>query len=86
MKHKLAVAIAVCILALALVGWTMSRPAPMQWEYRIVSVKDARKTDKNNEDLNALGAQGWELVSIERETQEGTSFPGATFYFKRQKQ
>jgi hypothetical protein len=39
---------------------------PGQWEYLTIAEQDA-------EDLNALGAQGWELVSVS----------DSTLYFKR---
>ena len=61
---------------LSLIGWTVygqkqSQPKAM-WEYRVVS-----ETDKIS--LNELGAQGWELVTVE--------MGGAqeVYYFKRTK-
>lgn len=39
---------------------------PTQWEYKIINVRSENyRLDPNAaKDLNALGAEGWELVSI----------------------
>lgn len=70
---------AVVLLALGLLiiaGWTVygQKPSPPRtvWEYKVVS-----ETDKIS--LNDMGAQGWELVTVE--------MGGAqeVYYFKRTK-
>jgi hypothetical protein len=74
------------LLTFTLVGWTMSRPAAQRWEYRIIYLKDGNRPDKSQDTINALGSEGWELISVERELVSGSSYDGAAFYFKRQKQ
>lgn len=66
---------ALCLVSLA--GWTVygqkQQPTPRAvWEYKVVS-----ETDKIS--LNDMGAQGWELVTVE--------MGGAqeVYYFKRVK-
>jgi hypothetical protein len=60
-------------LVLLVAGWTVDgqRVVRQQWEYRVV-------TSADKPDLNALGAEGWELVDVEASL-------GATYYFKRPK-
>jgi hypothetical protein len=87
---KLTGAAIICALMLILAGWTISRPAvnipaTPQWEYKIVYLKDNFKPVKNEEAVNALGAQGWELVSVTRVYMNGGPYDGENFYFKRQK-
>ncbi len=68
--------ILMAFVVLSLIGWTVygqkqSQPK-VTWEYKVVS-----ETDKIS--LNELGAQGWELVTVE--------MGGAqeVYYFKRMK-
>jgi hypothetical protein len=72
-------AVIISVVLTVLIGWTVyaQKPAPSTapktaWEYRVVS-----ETDKIS--LNELGAQGWELVTVE--------MGGAqeVYYFKRMK-
>ena len=72
-------AVIISLVLTVLIGWTVygqkpaASPAPkIAWEYRVVS-----ETDKIS--LNDLGAQGWELVTVE--------MGGAqeVYYFKRLK-
>ena len=68
--------ILMAFVVLSLIGWTVYGQKPAQpkvtWEYKVVS-----ETDKIS--LNDLGAQGWELVTVE--------MGGAqeVYYFKRAK-
>lgn len=72
-------AVVVSLFLTVLIGWTVygQKPAPtpapkIAWEYKVVS-----ETEKVA--LNDLGAQGWELVTVE--------MGGAqeVYYFKRAK-
>lgn len=41
----------------------------VKWEYKIVTIDDYTKTNEENEEiLNGLGKEGWELVAIIRYT------------------
>ena len=61
-----------------------------KWEYRVVRIEDRRpdtaggRAGRNSaeEQLNKLGAEGWELVSVRADSQANRSSP--IFYFKRQ--
>ena len=82
MKSRISVfAMVLLVVVVTLVGWTTQAgsSARNSWEYRVVSDNDLVKTD-----MNTLGADGWELVSILPYTVEGYS-RGASFYFKRPK-
>ncbi len=70
-------AVVISLALTILIGWTVygQKPTPLPkiaWEYKVVS-----ETDKIS--LNDLGAQGWELVTVE--------MGGAqeVYYFKRMK-
>jgi hypothetical protein len=77
MKTKITyAALALCAL-LVLLGFTYRQSAP-RWEYKIDSPRITEdKLDANY--LSALGSDGWELVSVER---DGRS---RTYFFKRPK-
>lgn len=67
----------ICLLGMA---WSTQRPAPStQWEYRL-----SGKLDIKQEDLNQLGAQGWELVTIDQRILNGSDYT-VTYIFKRPK-
>jgi hypothetical protein len=87
MKHKAWLALA-AILIFGLAGWTASgqrtRPAQIEWEYKIVFVPGARMMSEKA--LNDLGAQGWELVTFQQLNQEGVTIGAGNFYLKRLKQ
>lgn len=51
-----------------------------QFEYKVYDQKDGINPDSEYE-LNELGIQGWELVSIRRSDSE---YGGYKFYFKRE--
>ena len=50
----------------------------VQWEYMVL-----KNVDTNQETLNNLGTEGWELVGSFLE--DGKLSTGAKFYFKRPK-
>ena len=58
-----------------------------KWEYKIV------RQESSEENCNALGEEGWELVAVTAETRAATSAAGSSsggstppaFYFKRRK-
>lgn len=60
-----------------------------KWEYRVIRIEDRRpdaaggRGGRNNaeEQLNKLGAEGWELVSVRIDSQANRSNP--IFYLKR---
>ncbi|QIF02635.1 DUF4177 domain-containing protein [Roseimicrobium sp. ORNL1] len=61
-----------------------------KWEYKVVSQVElfaaaSGKADPENSGLNALGEDGWELVSIQRLTHESGPSDPPVYYFKRPK-
>lgn len=70
----------VIVLFLALIGWAgfakakYASPATQTWEYKVLYLTqpgEPRETDE----MNKLGAEGWELVAVDNSHQ----------YFKRAK-
>ena len=58
MRNSLWVVIALVVVCLLAYGQApSSRPATMQWEYKVTSYL-------NEGELNRLGAEGWELAGI----------------------
>lgn len=73
----IAVAFAVLIVALIASQW-MSRP---KWEYRVVAPGDALLI----EELNELGASGWEVVSSRRATSQAGGSASYELILKRER-
>ncbi len=71
MKNKVALTL-LLICLLALVGWTTQRRT--QWEYTTTTSTIGKPAE-----LNKLGAEGWELVTV---LTDGLS---ATYFLKRPK-
>jgi hypothetical protein len=78
MNNKLFLSLAV-ILFVCLVGWTeyakarRSSPATHHWEYKVLVLTQPTFPEQLN-DMNHLGAEGWELVAVDNSHQ----------YFKRE--
>lgn len=70
---------------ISILGWSHHSQAAskISWEYKYLSPGDNMQAEKQ---LNELGAQGWELIEILPNMQQGTVYPGGTFYLKRSKQ
>jgi len=88
MKAKSLIILTVVALA-CLIGWTgyaqRSRAATPSWEYRVMFdpavasfTRDA-SFEKGVNEMNALGAQGWELVGV------NNTESGVMLYLKRAK-
>lgn len=82
MKLRLTLAIVFCALALTVAGWTLARPAGVQWEYKRVAYVDNEQPEEINKKLDALGSEGWEMVQYQQKS--GSYFQGL-YLFKRQK-
>ena len=63
-----AIKIMLLSLACALLIWLNFKPAP-QWEYQIISVPDTNFESG----INALGLEGWELVTARRASSGDTN-------------
>ena len=81
--HWLLLIAAVAVLSLA--GWTSyaQKPSPaaggkVVWEYKTLHGSRALRDDQ----LNDMGAQGWELIAFDDGERGNGSFEG-TYYFKR---
>ena len=88
MKSKVYLLLA-SVLLLSLVGWTSygqkQKSTRGVWEYTVIRANDSSGAETS---LNALGAQGWELVSVAEigVTGEATVRMGSvTYYLKRPK-
>jgi hypothetical protein len=86
MKSKIHWLLTIAVLiTVCLVGWTTSAqketPATnnkIAWEYMALKGRKALPNDQ----LNALGAQGWELIMYDDGQRGDGSYEG-TYYFKR---
>ncbi|HWQ36572.1 MAG TPA: DUF4177 domain-containing protein [Blastocatellia bacterium] len=73
-----------CLVVLALAsiilmtGWKTSRSAGNQWEYKTLYTTGTHKSDE----VNKLGAEGWELVSAVVVT-DSVGSTQERLYFKR---
>jgi hypothetical protein len=88
MKSKVYLLSAV-VLLLCLVGWTSygqkQKSGRDAWEYTVVRANDSSGAEAT---LNALGAQGWELVSVAEVGTTGEThvrMGSVTYYLKRRK-
>lgn len=71
------------VALLCLVGWGSSRAqssARGRWEYKVIM--SYTPSSNNDAELNKLGAEGWELVTI-REVEQVRTPPRVDFYLKR---
>lgn len=71
-----AVLASVCLMAWSGYG-QKQRAARATWEYKILDLRQEGNIDQT---LNTLGAQGWELVSVQS---DGTT--SGTYFLKRAK-
>ena len=77
---------AVIVIALIVGAWTTRGQASQKvvWEYKCVFVSNIHsKPEMEKPSLNELGAEGWELVAVDRPNSNGDSLGQATYYFKR---
>jgi len=88
MKSKLGFS-AVLLLFLSLLGWAEHARAQKTnndskvWEYK-VGAASVVGTPSIQDQLNQLGAEGWELVAVENVST--TTPPTAVYYLKRAKE
>ena len=72
-KKPIFLVLLVCLLAfIAVLAFGQSSPT-VRWEYTTT------EEIKNREQLNALGAQGWELVTVSKNSSSGDN----TLWWKR---
>ncbi len=77
-----------CSIAAPNDGVEASNPRP-KWEYKYLGYLRILAAAKGHGDtfedgLNALGAEGWELVAIESRAKDGTTTgQSSVYYFKR---
>ena len=88
MKSRIYLLLAVCVVAfLSLVASARQErnqaPQKPSWEHRVVSELQGHGTA----DLNKLGAEGWELVTVRAEEEVTGNFRQTRLYYymKRQK-
>jgi hypothetical protein len=79
-RYTLAGLLIVAVLFVA--GWTFqTAPTRAKWEYKSITVDYAGTPTA----ADALGADGWELVSVVNFDAKVAGMRNTTFYFKRQK-
>lgn len=85
MKRKTGLIALALLSCLCVAGWTAraQRSVKVQWEYKVVFLKDSYTIDKS---LNELGLEGWELVAFHMTTELKRDGQGGLFYFKRVRQ
>ena len=82
MKNRITL-ISILITVLLVGGWSLQQKAATpSYEYKILVVKLDASTEKK---LNALGAEGWEIVSAQQPSAAGESLDVVTYHFKRSK-
>jgi hypothetical protein len=69
------------LMVLTVYGQRQSEPR-VQWEYRVVSLKDDAPIINH---LNELGAEGWELVGFHMKSRRDKYGQVGLYYFKRVK-
>lgn len=82
MQKKIMLAAVLIALILAVAGWTQTKPAHAQWEYKTAEFALNSSTEQK---LNELGAQGWELVSTQARSFSGGTGNQIIYHFKRPK-
>ncbi len=94
MKNKINLLLVVIAIFTGLisVGWTVSaqktNSAKQMWGYKVVTVYSTNDLPQADlEQLNQLGTEGWELVTIlhEKFDRNGSQQHKAEYYFKRAK-
>jgi hypothetical protein len=80
------IAILAVVTTLGLIGWTgygqKQQPSKNTWEYK--TVYDGTYPPRPENWMTVEGSQGWELVSVATDIQNGYTTSKA-FYFKRAK-
>jgi hypothetical protein len=77
---------AMIVIALLVGAWTTRGQASPKvlWEYKCVFANNVQSNpEMGKPSLNDLGAEGWELVAVDRVKASGASQDQATYYFKR---
>ncbi len=92
MKNKIYLLLVVIAVVLGSISWTVSaqktNSAKQTWEYKTFGVFGTDTLPPTSaEQLNRLGDEGWELVTILYEQSNGAAFQQrkAVYYFKRPK-
>lgn len=80
MKKQLGLLLLVALL-LFLVGWT-AQTKPATYEYKVLP---ALNVSKDEQKINELAAQGWELVYVVPTLANGTNYGKSDLYFRRAK-
>ena len=84
MKAKVWLLASASVVLSCLVGWAVSAqtkaPARTVWEYKYL-----RNNCIDEKELNALGAQGWELVDVQPISTHPNSYVCPHVYLKRPK-
>ena len=84
MKFRLQWLLILVLSLICLAGWganSQTRNSP-GWEYKFIEAPPDRQAQGQ---LDTLGAQGWELVAVERTVFNGQSYSTAIYYLKRRK-
>ncbi len=89
MQRKVLVIISLVAVFL-LGGFTFQSSKPVTYEYKMVQVSSKKlpahvMPPQVEEEANALGRDGWELVSTQAEIYEGNSGVVLNLFFKRAK-
>lgn len=79
-NNNLWLAILLTLISAATIAATQGKKTIQRWEYKTVQAHPAEPNL-----LNKLGEEGWELVEVTLETQNGTS-SYTNYYLKRPKQ
>ena len=88
MKNKIYLSLIVITIFLGLIGWTASAQktnlAKQTWEYQVITEYGSNDLPPVNQDrLNKMGDEGWELITILSKQSTRSQQVNAEYYFKR---
>lgn len=82
MKKNLLIGLLSLVLAVLLFsGFTGQSAARAEWEYKVMPIPQFGTPAE----LQQAGAEGWELVAVERYASQTTGPPVTAYYLKRRK-
>lgn len=90
MKNKIYLSLIVITVFLGLAGWTASAQktnfTKQTWEYKVITEYGTNDLPPVNQDkLNKMGDEGWELITILSKQSTRSQQVNAEYYFKRAK-
>ena len=86
MKKSIMVGMFIAVFCLGVVACDQFKAQPTKWEYKILwgmRSTDAQLVPLAQGQLDKLGKDGWELVSVQADDVNGTTSTDVSLYLKR---